>query len=211
MTDIQDRLTALEERIAVLQARVTALEERLPQDASALPSALNLIQTAFLQQRQQQGLRGPQGERAAQGTLTYGGVAQIAGKPYQMQRQQSLASLFETAPETLAQVFAALASPHRIIILRLLCQEQRTSQQLQELLGMSSAGQLYHHLKELLTAGLIVQRERSVYSIDPAKVITICVALMVASNLTFADHAENPRPDPAHPTDQATGGSEARE
>lgn len=48
---------------------------------------------------------------------------------------------------------------------------------------MSSPGQLYHHLKELLAAGLIVQQGRSGYAIAPRSVIALCMALMAALDL----------------------------
>ena len=48
---------------------------------------------------------------------------------------------------------------------------------------MSSPGQLYHHLKELLAAGLIVQQGRSGYAIAPRSVIALSMALMAASDL----------------------------
>lgn len=198
MPETQERLLALEAQVAALLERLTALEARIPPEGSSLPSPHKFTMTTFSQPGQRQ----PHEANAVQGTLMYAGFAQIAGKPYQIQRQQQVAPLFEMAPEALAQVFAALASPHRVIILRLLCQGPRTSQQLQEALGMSSAGQLYHHLKELLAVGLIVQRGRSDYSIDPDKVITICIALMVASHFLRAYEREEP------PSDQGTEGHE---
>jgi ArsR family transcriptional regulator, arsenate/arsenite/antimonite-responsive transcriptional repressor len=190
MAESTDRFAALEEQIVALEERLAALEKRLPQEATALPFPQNFFMTATFPQ----GQRPSQGEHSVQGMLTYGGAVQFAGKPQQIQRQQLLAPLFEMSPEVLAQVFAALANPHRIIILRLLYQGSRTSQQLQEALGMSSAGQLYHHLKELLALGLIVQHSRSAYSLDPAKVITICVALMVAAHLTIPGRGQGPTP-----------------
>src|SRR5581483_5200279 len=138
---------------------------------------------------------------AIQGTLSYAGAIQLAGRPFRFQQRLPAQSLFEVAPDLLAQIFSALASPHRVIILRTLCERPCTAQQLQEVLGMGSAGQLYHHLKELLAAGLITQRERSsAYTIEPAKVIPVCAALMVAFSLaTFpvgtGPGASAPSPD----------------
>lgn len=194
MSDSVDRFAALEEQIAALQARIAALEARIPHDAQSLVTSQHDLVTTISMHGQP--LRQDEAdESTVQGTLMYAGFARIAGQPYQIQRQQLVAPLFDLAPDALAHVFAALASPHRIIILRLLCQGPRTSQQLQELLGMSSAGQLYHHLKELLAAGLIVQRGRSHYGVDPAKVITICIALMVAAHFVRAELAEEPPVD----------------
>jgi DNA-binding transcriptional ArsR family regulator len=135
------------------------------------------------------------------GALTYTGFAQFAEKRYLVRREAPLPALFAADPAPLAQLFAALASPHRLIVLRTLCAGPRTSQQLQEVLGMSSPGQLYHHLKELLAAGLIVQQGRSGYAIAPRSVIALCMALMAASDL----------PPPLSGTDQLDGGGDDTE
>jgi DNA-binding transcriptional ArsR family regulator len=181
--EMSDRLAALEERLA-------ALEERVSCGAPALPVPPDYMTTNVSRRGNEEQ---PAATGAVNGTLMYGGSVLFAGQQRSIQRQQGLAPLFELAPESLAQVFTGLANPHRIIILRTLCQAPRTSQQLQELLGMSSPGQLYHHLRELQSAGLIVQRDRGAYTLDPAKVVPICVALMAASHLMLPGRGEAPQ------------------
>lgn len=182
MADPQDRLAALEEQVALLWTRLTALEEQV---ASAVSAG---VPTTSFQTRA--AVSPPESEaptsqaETIHGTLSYAGAIQLTGRPFRFQQRLPAQSLFDAAPELLAQIFAAFSSPHRVIILRTLCERSCTAQQLQEILGMGSAGQLYHHLKELLAVGLITQRERSsVYTIDPTKVIPICAALMVAFSL----------------------------
>lgn len=206
MADLQDRLAALEEQVAVFRARLTALEEHISSTPSAGSSqALFQARTPALTRDQESQTSQP---RTIQGTLNYAGTLQLAGQPFRFQQRLSAQSLFQAPPELLATIFAALSSPHRVIILRTLCERSCTAQQLQEVLGMGSAGQLYHHLKELMAVGLITQRERSsAYTIEPAKVIPICAALMVAFSLaTFpvgtGPDASTPKPDQA---DQRTG------
>ena len=196
MPDPQDRLTALEEEVAALRVRLAALEEQRSSFAkggttgalfqargSALPTGREPPTTQT----------GP-----VQGTLSYSGTIQQDSRPLRFQQTLAVQSLFEAAPDLLAQTFAAFASPHRVIILRTLCERPCTAQQLQEVLGMGSAGQLYHHLKELLAAGLITQRERSsAYTIDPAKVIPICAALMMAYSLATFPLGAGPGAPPA--------------
>jgi DNA-binding transcriptional ArsR family regulator len=182
MADPQDRLAALEEQVAVLWDRLTALEEQISAAVSAgAPMTSFQARTAISPPASE---APTSQEGTIQGTLSYAGTIQLAGRPFRFQQRLPAQSLFEAAPDLLAQMFAALASPHRVIILRTLCEKPCTAQQLQEVLGMGSAGQLYHHLKELLAAGLITQRERSsAYTIEPAKVIPICAAMMVAFSL----------------------------
>jgi len=204
MADQRDRLTALEEQVAILQTRLTALEEQLSFAVSADAPITSLqARTAAPP---------PTGEASAlqegtiQGTLSYSGTIQLAGRPLRFQQRLPAQALFEAEPDQLAQIFAALASPHRVIILRTLCERSCTAQQLQEVLGMGSAGQLYHHLKELIAAGLITQRERSsAYTLEPTKVIPICAALMVAFSLTtfFRGTGQSARPSPEQGDDPA--------
>ncbi|HXR66283.1 MAG TPA: helix-turn-helix domain-containing protein [Ktedonobacteraceae bacterium] len=185
MPDPEDRLIALEKQVADLRMRLTLLEERLPRSTPGLPPlpALPALPSSpadheLFQERE-----------TFQGVLSCEGSVQFAEQDVHWRRRLALQSIFAASPELLAQLFAALSSPHRVIILRTLCEGPRTSQQLQELLGMGSAGQLYHHLKELLATGLILQRGRSAYTIEPTKVIPVCIALMMAFCLTTPDQS----------------------
>ena len=184
--ETHDRIAALEEQIAALGQRVAALEEQwglAPPSRPVSAVTADFDATAFIQR-----CSGPPYEEGMlRGALTYVGFAQFAEKRYLVRREAPLPALFAADPAPLAQLFAALASPHRLIVLRTLCAGPRTSQHLQEVLGMSSPGQLYHHLKELLAAGLIVQQGRSGYAIAPGSVIALCMALMAASDLLARD------------------------
>ncbi|HEY7417365.1 MAG TPA: winged helix-turn-helix domain-containing protein [Ktedonobacteraceae bacterium] len=189
MDEQSDRLAALEQRIDYLQAQLTALEQRMPPTPSAnadraspLPSDLTTLLSASRSI--------PTQDSMLQGEVLYAGVLDSNHRHLQFQQRQQLLAVFEAAPEPLAQLFAALSSSHRIIILRLLCQKPHSSQSLQELLRMSSPGQLYHHLKELLAAGLIVQRGRRDYDIAPGQQVPICLALAVASHLMTEKQGE---------------------
>jgi DNA-binding transcriptional ArsR family regulator len=191
MPDPQDRLHALEEQMAAFQTRLTALEDLVSsQRQEGAASAFPLAEATSDHE-----LHPPQ-TGTVQGTLRYAGSIQIGERPFRFQQTLTVASIFEAEPSLMASIFAALSSPHRVIILRTLCERACTAQQLQEVLGMGSSGQLYHHLKELMAAGLIAQRERSsAYTIDPAKVIPICAALMVAFSLaTFFRGTEQSAP-----------------
>lgn len=204
MPDPQDRLAALEEEMAALRTRLAALEEQMSSfGQGGTTGALFQARGSALPPD-----REPQAAQTGlvQGTLSYSGDIQLGEHPLRFRQTLAVQSLFEAAPDLLAQLFAALASPHRVIILRTLCERPCTAQQLQEVLGMGSAGQLYHHLKELLAVGLITQRERSsAYTIDPAKVIPVCAALMVAFSLAMFPLGAGPGapPSPEHRDDSA--------
>src|SRR5581483_7539969 len=160
--------------------RVAALEARLASPPRSLaPTPLDL-DAATLEQR----YSGPAFTRGSlRGAMTYAGFAQFDQQRVLNHNERDLPSLFAEDPAPLAQIFAALASPHRLIVLRALCAGPRSRQELQELLGVSSAGHLYHHLKELLATGLVVQQGRSIYAMARHTIIPLCVALMVAADL----------------------------
>jgi DNA-binding HxlR family transcriptional regulator len=113
-----------------------------------------------------------------------------------IRQQAMLSQVFSAEPEAVTRVFAALASPARIVLLRSLVDGPRTSQQLRAVLDAPSVGQLYHHLRELLAAGLVVQPSRSIYEIPPGKVIAVCVAVSAATHLTSTSHQLPPPPIP---------------
>lgn len=195
MGESQDRLATVEQRLDHLQARVETLEARMSPTppAGAEPAS---PQTPDLTTLLHPGTGLPAQEDALSGEVLYAGVFEVPHKHLRIQRRQNLPAVFEASPEPLAQIFAALSSPHRVTILRTLCQGSHSSQSLQELLGMSSAGQLYHHLKELLAAGLIVQRGRRDYEIAPGQEISICLALVAALHLMTGDQRkEGPLPN----------------
>lgn len=202
MADSTDRLSVLEGQVAALRAQVTALvEERAQQEAALGPV---LLKTLSASGDLRQSHRQPLEAQPIDGTLTYAGEVQFAGKQQRTEQVQDVAPLFEIAPYILASVFAALASPHRIVLLRSLFHGPRTRQQLADVLGMNSTGQLYHHLKELLAVGLVVQRGRSLYSINPVKVIPIGIALMAASHLMSSDWGVHSRDQEAHGTGESS-------
>ncbi|HEY7417431.1 MAG TPA: winged helix-turn-helix domain-containing protein [Ktedonobacteraceae bacterium] len=198
MQESQDRLATLEQQMVVVQERLRVLEAHLapaPSEAvfanSTPPSDLATVPSQDAELRSQESNR--------QGVLNYRGVAQLASRRYQFQRQRSLPTVFDAAPEPLAQLFAALGNPHRIVILRTLWDGPRSSQSLQEAVGMSSTGQLYHHLKELQAAGLIIQQGGRDYDLAPAKRILICLALAIAADLMTENQKKEPLPDHEEP------------
>jgi hypothetical protein len=56
-------------------------------------------------------------------------------------------------------------------------------------------GQLYHHLKELLAVGMVVQPGRNLYAIPESKVVDLCVSVVAATHLASTSH-QAPLPPP---------------
>ena len=68
-------------------------------------------------------------------------------------------------------------------VVRALVQGAHTSQELQAILGVSSPGQLYHHLKELLAVGIVTQTGRSHYEVAALQVVPLLAILAAAFDL----------------------------
>lgn len=86
--------------------------------------------------------------------------------------------------ETLAQMLASLGNPQRLMLVKALLRGAMDRQQIQTALGISSAGQLYHHLNSLLSAGVIIQQRRGVYAIKPTANVPLLVILAATVDIT---------------------------
>ncbi len=178
----EERMFILEQEIASLRERVTALEAT--RNTSPISSTASIPSEDFgtlqLMQSRQGSLYEQDGKS---GAVIYAGSARIANARYDWQMERPVPGLLQfldNEPEMLAHTFAALGSPLRLSLLRELLQGPRTSQQLQEALDISSAGQLYHHLKDLLAAGLIQQKSRNLYALPVRNFIPFLVLLATA-------------------------------
>ncbi|HEV8635716.1 MAG TPA: helix-turn-helix domain-containing protein [Chloroflexota bacterium] len=167
--DEPDRVARLEQQMAAVLHRLGAL--------GVEPAELGLGTS----------LGGGRREEAnVQGTLAISGSIRLGERRFMIQHRGNLSEALETEPEVVARVFAALGSPFRVRLLCALLEGPRTSHELQTELDVGPVGQLYHHLKELLAAGLIAQRRRGVYAIREEIVMPICMAFVVAPRLASA-------------------------
>lgn len=135
---------------------------------------------------------GPREAGGVRGTLMYSAEVELGGRHLMVRNREDVARAMEVDPESLARVFAAFGSPFRIALLRSLLERPRTSQELQAVIGAGGVGQLYHHLRELQSAHLVVQERRSVYAIPRGRLMLVCVLLATAPRLI-----SNGQPPPA--------------
>lgn len=185
MTRDAERLAALEQRVRELAARVAALESPAPPSTRAAPP----IDLSLAEQMRSRS--GPPYERdGLRGALTYAGAVDFAGPAYVWQIERPLPGLLDLDPAPLARVLAALGNPLRLTLVRSLLAGPRNSHELQEALGVGSPGQLYHHLKELLAAGIIEQRGRSDYRLSPHKIVPFLIVLAGAFDLLGEEREE---------------------
>src|SRR3954470_17472430 len=76
-------------------------------------------------------------------------------------------AIFAVPLDGSVRVLAALASMPRLALYRAVLEHPATSGELMKAAGLNTTGQLYHHLRELIGAGLIVQEGRDRYAIVP--------------------------------------------
>lgn len=170
-----NRLDELERRIARLESRIdgTAAPGRTARGANPLMGVLH----AWRREAEEQSLPG---------TVGYAGY--VAGRELLWARQIPLAELLPADWSPAAGILESLGSLPRLALLGALLREsRRTNVELQEALGANqgdtTSGQLYHHLRALQGAGLIVQKRRGEYELAPQAVIPILTILAAAMNV----------------------------
>ncbi len=169
----------LDEAVRDLQARVGALEqEPAPRRAKRRAGPDLGLMDALAEHTES-----PADPGAPAGTVTYAGVAQLGGEGLGWQMLHSVPDLLALDEGRLARQLAAIASPLRLRILRALAGGPLQTHELQAHLDEPSAGQLYHHLRELLATGLVTQPRRSVYEVPSRAVIPLLVLMACANDL----------------------------
>jgi DNA-binding HxlR family transcriptional regulator len=177
---------ALQKAVRDLQARVEALERRAAQPEvkkKELGVGLGLIDALT------ELTEPPSDPAVPAGTLVYAGVGQVGDDGLAWQMTHSLGDLLALDEDVLARQLAAIASPVRIRILRELVPGPLQTHELQARLDEPSAGQLYHHLRELLATGLVRQPKRSVYELPPRTVVPLLTLIACAHDLETATPA----------------------
>lgn len=189
------RVAALERDLAALTARVTALEALTRTTAAPAARVPLPVHDGLLEVlRQRDGP--PYARDGIRGALLYAGAVDLAGAEYVWQIERALPFLLDLDAEAVAPVLLALGNPWRLRLVRALLRGPRSSQQLQEAVGLGSPGQLYHHLKELLAAGIIEQRARSEYRLAARKIVPFLIILTAALDLQGQGAAADARETP---------------
>ncbi|WP_125806828.1 helix-turn-helix transcriptional regulator [Actinoplanes sp. ATCC 53533] len=158
-------LTDLAERVAALEAAASA-RARPPADTQVVEQLVHRLE----------------GDGKAE-TLVYAGVGGWDGQTLAWQVERDWAEIRSAPPEHSATVLAALANPTRVRIAVELLRHGRTTAELAKRLDQPSSGQLFHHLKELLAAGVIHQPERGTYAVRHQHVIPLLAVLSAVMDL----------------------------
>lgn len=176
--------------ISGLAARVEELAERVSklEGTRGAPSHLD----ASLVRQLIADLKGNGESEQGAGAVVYAGAGPWGDGTVALQIVRGWGDVLEASEEALARVMSALANPTRIRIVGQLLQGPVSTRELGERLGQPSAGQLFHHLKELLAAGIIHQPVRGTYAIGDRHVIPLLVLGSAAIDLSFATQQEEP-------------------
>ncbi|TBL74036.1 helix-turn-helix domain-containing protein [Paenibacillus thalictri] len=102
-------------------------------------------------------------------------------------QQRKLGQLLALDGDKMAKVLAAIGHKQRLDILRTVLQGPLTGPELVERLNMGTTGQLYHHIKALLGADLLVQEERGGrYALPAHRTLPLLLLLAAAADLLDA-------------------------
>ncbi len=175
------RLEAIERRLGALEMLTVTTEKA---GAARIPD-LRLLDDL----RHREGSRYEQG--ALRGAITLAGAATTGIGEVLWAGEHGLAEIWNLDPSNLARLLAALGHPARIVLVRALLAGERTSQELGEVVGSGSAGQLYHHLKDLMAAGIVDQAGRNQYRISKTRVVPLLVILAAAGDVARPHETED--------------------
>jgi DNA-binding transcriptional ArsR family regulator len=118
------------------------------------------------------------------GSLLYAGRATTpGGGDLIWQAEHPLPDVLAEGWEDAADVLSALGSPFRLELIRALLLGRGTVQQLQEIPGLGTSGQLYHHLRDLQSVGVVTQRRRGRYGVAGDKVVPCLIIIAAAASM----------------------------
>lgn len=125
------------------------------------------------------------------GYVSYAGNGPWQSSAVVWQVQRSWGDVVAGAGEAVAGVLSALGSAIRVRIVGELVSGAVSTGDLAARLEQPSAGQLFHHLRELMAAGIVHQPQRGFYALRPQHVIPVLAVLSAASDLAAPSEAES--------------------
>jgi len=176
-------LSELTEIVDELAERVSRLEGSKKSDAHLNTELVNRLIAD---------LQGDGGGEAPAGIVAYAGAGPWGGGTVALQIVRGWDDVLGASEDALARVMSALANATRIRIVGELLQGPVPTGELADRLEQPSAGQLFHHLKELLAAGIIHQPERGTYAISDRHVLPLLALGSAAIDLGVPTQEEEP-------------------
>jgi hypothetical protein len=163
---LAERVSALEERVAELLARF------VPQpaaDEAAKPAPADMFWAL-------NGLRERIGDEHSGAVLYVGTVDLPTGEHYDWQYGTPVDELLDDDWTGQASTLGALGHPVRLLLLRRVLAGVHTAAELATDEGLGTTGQLYHHLRQLVSAGWL-RSARGQYTVPGERVVPLLVIL----------------------------------
>ena len=158
---IEERLAAVERQLAELTAQ------------PARPMAVAAGDDTFWAL---QGLK----ERAGNAVLFTGAVDLPTGEHADWQLGAMTDDLLAEDWSGPAATLAALGHPVRLLLLRKILEGVRTTADLAAQDGLGTTGQLYHHLRQLVSAGWLRQAARGQFVVPPERIVPLLAIVLGA-------------------------------
>lgn len=120
--------------------------------------------------------------RRAPGAVMMAGAVEVPAGPIRWQYGLYAEELLGKDWGELARPLEALGHPVRLELVRVILTGTQTTAELLELEQFASSGQLYHHLRQLVSAGWLSSPRRGFYEVPGARIVPLLVLTMIASS-----------------------------
>jgi DNA-binding transcriptional ArsR family regulator len=167
MTTSNDRLTELERRLA-------AVEERLAGAPPSTDAATGSVAPDTFWALD--GLTARMSDGGA--VLIVGNVTFPDGRCARWQEGLATTDLLDDDWERAADLLAALGHPVRIRLVREVLRAPSTARDLATLDGVGTSGQIYHHLRQLVSAGWLRARGGGQYEVPAERVVPLLTTVL---------------------------------
>jgi DNA-binding transcriptional ArsR family regulator len=164
--------------VSDLVARVAALEEASPPAPKSVSGDLAIVQSII------DDLDDIEDGALGDGTILYVGAGNVAGGTVAWQMDRPWRELTGVDPTSIARLLGALGNAQRLHVVQLLVDGPKSTAELTTRLDDPSSGQLFHHLKELLAAGVIYQPERGTYALHKQHIVPLLTVISCGIDLT---------------------------
>jgi DNA-binding transcriptional ArsR family regulator len=179
---MEQRVAALERRVDRLAAATLAGAGETSADPTVGGATLQLL-NRLRERAGTVGAQTPAPEDAPTGAIAYAGAASVDGREHLWAKEHDVADLVGADWTSGAGTLECLGSPARLLLLAAVIEAPRSRAQLQEALGETSTGHLYHHLRALQAAGLLVQRRRGEYELPAQRLVPLLAIIAAALDL----------------------------
>lgn len=165
----------LSSEIDLLQKQMTDLQQLVHQLLVERKPAINLPETT---------LKNTVYDEDHPSVVFYSGHVSQNGQEVRWEPQERrMQQLLEMNSDKAAKVLSALGNKQRLDILRSVLIEPLSGSELVERLNMGTTGQLYHHLKALLGADLLVQEPGGKYTIPAHRCLPFLLLLAAVGDI----------------------------